>query len=337
MSKSKGSAPTREIISELEYGVWKATVFKVALELDIFTIIAKGNNALHEIADASKCNIRGMSILLNALCPLGFLTKNQDQYYLTSVSETYLVRGKDTFYGDWCLQSQIAWDVRVRAREAVQNGFAIGGDFANVATQDLWLQDYASALVSWPRSIEWASKMWKELGIPERKKQPLHILDAAAGSGIKSYALAQLSTNCHVTVLDFPKMIDLAMRVAKLVNVEKRVTFIAGDILTTDFGNERYDVIVFGAVLYFFDSQQLNNILIRSYNALKPGGVIVINEPAADEERCRNESALLIAFQLLLFLPGSQVRTFSEHKNVLESCGFSKVIQHSERLISARK
>lgn len=337
MNNSKGSPPTRQIISELEYGVWKATVFKVALELDVFKIIAKGNHSIQDIAGASKCNFRGMTILLDALCPLGFLSKNNGQYYLTPVSQTYLVRGKDTFYGDWCLQSQIAWDVRVRAYEAVKNGTAVGGDFANVATEDLWLQDYAAALVTWPRSVEIALKRWEKLGISKDITRPLHILDAAAGSGVKSYALAQIAPDVRVTVLDFPKMINLATRVARLMKVEKQVTFLNGNILTTDFGKEKYDIITFGAVLYFFDSEQLNNILTKSYKALKPEGRIVINEPVADEERCQNETALMVAFQLLLFLPHSQVRTFSEYTKALEVCGFSKITQHNETLISAIK
>ena len=337
MGDYKKIPPTREIISELEYGVWKATVFKVALELDVFTVIAKGNHSLQRIADVSKCSVRGMSILLEALCPIGFLSKIDGQYYLTPVSQTYLVRGKDTFYGDWCLQSQIAWDARVRAAEAVRKGIAVGGDFANVTTEDLWLQDYAAALVTWPRSIEFALKRWEELGISKDIKRPLYILDVAAGAGVKSYALAQIAPDVRVTVLDFPKMINLAIRVARLMKVEKQVTFLPGDILTTDFGKGKYDIITFGSVLYFFDSEQLNNILTKSFNALKPGGMIVISETVADEERCQNEIALMVAFQLLLFLPRSQVRTFSEYTEALELCGFSRVTQHNETLISAVK
>lgn len=39
--------PSLEVIDELEYGVWKATVLQAALELDLFTTIAEGHHTLN--------------------------------------------------------------------------------------------------------------------------------------------------------------------------------------------------------------------------------------------------------------------------------------------------
>jgi hypothetical protein len=90
-------------------------------------------------------------------------------------------------------------------------------------------------------------------------------------------------------------------------------------------------------ILYFFNSDQVRNILQRAYRALKPGGLVVINSGIADEERCQNEYALMVAFQLFIFCPESEVYTFSEYKELLVQAGFSNVIRHSDTLVSARK
>jgi hypothetical protein len=94
----------------------------VALELDLFTAVAAGHRLLEEIVSVTQTGERGMRILLDALCPLGLLSRSGREYLLTPTSDAYLVRGRPTFYGDWCLETQFAWDVRSRAADAVRTG-----------------------------------------------------------------------------------------------------------------------------------------------------------------------------------------------------------------------
>jgi hypothetical protein len=90
-------------------------------------------------------------------------------------------------------------------------------------------------------------------------------------------------------------------------------------------------------ILYFFNPDQVRDILLKAYRALKPQGIVVINSGMADEERCQNEYALLVAFQLFIFCPESEVYTFSEYKELLEQAGFTGVTQHNDTLVSAKK
>ncbi|MBU7018062.1 MAG: hypothetical protein HXS44_11185 [Theionarchaea archaeon] len=110
--ENHNEAPSLDIINDLEYGVWKATALRAALELDVFTVIARGQSDLERIAAATNCSERGMRILLDALCPLGLLSKSHNEYFLTPPSEAFLVCDNPTYYGDWCLKTRIAWDIR---------------------------------------------------------------------------------------------------------------------------------------------------------------------------------------------------------------------------------
>jgi len=337
MNKNRVEPPSLDIVYDLEYEVWKATVLKAALELDVFTTIAEGHRTLKDIVEATQCSERGMRILLNALCPLGLLSKSGGEYRLTPTSEAYFVRGKPTYYGDWCLETQLAWEARRRIAEGVRTGKAVGLDASRPDTEDLWAQDLANALLNWPQRAEKAWGIWETLGISSETKPGLHILDAACGHGVKSFVLAQDDPDASVTALDFPKVLELAAEVAEGMGVAKQLTFLPGDVLTADFGTGQFDIIFFGAILYFFNPEQVRGILQRAHKALKPGGLVVINETIADEERCQNEVALMVAFQLFIFAPQSKVYTFSEYKDLLEKEGFTNVTQHSELLISAVK
>jgi len=337
MKQTRVEPPSLDIIYDLEYGVWKASVLKTALELDLFTQIAKGHRALKDIVKATQCNERGLRILLDALCPLGLLSKSEGEYTLTPTSEAFLVRGKPTFYGDWCLQTQLAWKVRSRAAEAVRTGIAVGGDFSKPDTAEQWAADYAPVLITWPGKAERAKEIWETLGVTRETMPGLHILDAACGPGIKSFVLAQADPSARVTALDFPKMLEVAARVAEAMGVKEQVAFHSGNVLVAEFGADQFDIILFGLILYYFNPEQLRGILRRAYKALRPGGLLVINEYIADEARCQAEIALMVAFQLFLFAPESKVYTFSEYREILEQVGFTNATQHGDALVSARK
>lgn len=329
--------PSLEVIDELEYGVWKATVLQAALELDVFTTIAEGHHTLKEIVAATQCSERGMRILLDALCPLGLLSKSGDDYFLTPTSEAFLVRGKPTYYADFCLKTQLAWEARGRIAEGIKTGMAVGIDTSRPNSGDLWAQNMAPAILTWPQRAEKAGEMWETVGVNKETKPGLHVLDVACGRGVKSLVLAQADPDARVTGLDFEKVLEVTAQVAEAMGVAKQVTLHSGDILTADFGTEEFDIVLFGAILYYFNPKQVVDILRRAHKALKPGGLVVINSAISDEERCETEDALMVAFQLFIFAPESEVYTFSEYKGFLEEVGFTNVVQHSDMLISARK
>ena len=303
----------------------------------VFTTIDKGHRTLNDIVETTQCSERGMRILLDALCPLGLLSKSSGEYASTPTSEAYLVRGKPTFYGDWCLETQLAWEARGRIAEGIRTGKAVGLDASRPNTEDLWAQDLANAILTWPQRAEKVWEIWETLGINKETKPGLHILDVACGHGVKSFVLAQADPDTRVTALDFPKVLELAAKVAEAMGVTKQVSFLPGDIWTANFGAEQFDIVLFGLILYYFQPEQVRDILQRAHRALKPGGLVVIHTAIADEKRCKSEYALTVAFQLFIFAPESEVYTFSEYREILEQAGFTNVTQHSDLLISASK
>lgn len=329
--------PSLAVVDELEYGVWKATVYKTALELDIFSLIAQGHCTLSDIVSTTGWNERGIRTLLDALCPLGLLSKAGDEYLLTPVSDAYLVRGSPTYYGEFSLRTQLAWEIRGRSAEVVRKGIVVGGDFTGFETEGLWAMGRTPTILNWPNMSMKIKEMWETLGVSAATRPGPHILDAACGSGVKSFILALSDPNARVTALDFPKVLEVAIRVAEAMGVSKQVSFLPGNILSADLGFEQFDIILFGAILYYFSFEQRSDILARAFRALKPGGLLVINEAVADEARCQGELALMAAFQLLLFAPQSQVYTFSEYKEILGTAGFAQVEQPNDQLISALK
>jgi C-methyltransferase len=327
-----------DTLNSFEYGALKAAVLNAALELDVFTVIDGGRHGLDEIADSTHADKRGMQILLDALCPLGLLAKSKKGYLLTPTSEAFLVRGKPAYYGTWMLEAGLGWGARGRAAECIRTGKPVGFDASGSEADKIWASDVAPHVLVWSESAERAREMWRTVGVGRQTYPGARILDVACGSGVNGFALAQDDKKARVTSLDLnPKVLDVAARVAKAMGVERQVSLRRANVLDGDLGSEEYDVVLLGRILYYFQPEQVGNILRRAYRALKPGGLVVISSYVADEERCRAETALLVAFQLLIFAPWSRVYTFAEYKEMLDAQGFADVKQYGDALVAARK
>jgi hypothetical protein len=76
-NSNSSSIPTMGAILEADEQGTVVTALKTALELDVFEIVAKGPQSAEEIAGAASCSVRGMSVLLDALCVKGLLDKKK--------------------------------------------------------------------------------------------------------------------------------------------------------------------------------------------------------------------------------------------------------------------
>jgi 2-polyprenyl-3-methyl-5-hydroxy-6-metoxy-1,4-benzoquinol methylase len=334
---SHNRSPSLDIVYDLEYGVWKATALHAALELDVFTIIANGNHNVGLIAGEARCDARGMRTLLDALCSLKLLRKRRGDCFLTAVSENFLVRDKPAYYGEWCLRTQLAFDIRNRVADGIRTGKVVGIDASQPSSGNLWKSDISRALCTWPTEAIQARQMWRTLRITRRSRPSLRILDIACGSGVNSFVLAQADPGAQVTAFDFPNVLKVTRQVAEAMSVAKQVEFQSGDVLTSDFGTDYFDIVLLGKILYYFDVDHATDILRRVHSALKKDGLVVISTYIGDNRSCRDQRALMVALQLFIFAPQSHVYTFSEYRNLLKRAGFVGVSRHTETLITGMK
>src|SRR5512146_344985 len=67
-------------------GYQRAFALKAAVDLDLFTAIGKGSSTASEIGEAFNASERGVRILCEVLVVMGFLTKTESRYALTTDS-----------------------------------------------------------------------------------------------------------------------------------------------------------------------------------------------------------------------------------------------------------
>jgi len=333
MSGPDRPPPSLGVIEEISTLGLKVTVLKTALELDVFTTIASGHQHLEEIARATQCSMRGMRVLLDALCPLGLLSKSASSYALTPTAQAYLVRTAPTCCADIYLT---LFQSRERFADCVRTGKPTI-DLTAPEAGDLWVSYAAPYLLLWPELAEIVRSRWEAVGVTVQAVSGAHVLDVACGSGVKSFVLAQADPTVRVMAVDTPKVLAVTAHIAEAMGVAAQVSYQSGDVLHMDLGREQFDIVLLGNILHFFPASQLQGILGKIHQALRVGGLVVVDDGVLDEERGPAESVLLSAVFLVNSAPHGEFYTFSEYRELLEQAGFTQVTLHGERPVTARK
>ncbi|WP_287395615.1 methyltransferase dimerization domain-containing protein [Mesorhizobium sp.] len=92
--------PSAVPLMALSTGFWAFKTLAAAHELDLFSRLAGGaGTTVAELAEALSLHQRPAEMLLTGCAALGLLEKTGGRYRNTSLSETYLVRGKPYYFG----------------------------------------------------------------------------------------------------------------------------------------------------------------------------------------------------------------------------------------------
>lgn len=314
--------PDPDLIYDLFGGIFKPQFVRLALQLDVFTPLAEPSTT-EQVAKACDCDTTGMKALLDYLCALQLLERNDERYSLTHTAEIFLVRGRKAYAGDMILDytdptmyASILNSIRTGQPRSLDENFV----------QDAWLESYSQTRV--PKSLE----MWRAAGVST--KDSLRILDLACGCAIKSFALAQAAPNVHITCLDSAEVLEVARDLAERMGILARVAFAPGDLFTADFGTGSFDAVLVGQITHYLTSTQNQDLFRRISIALADGGTLIIDCPMSTDKPGESASFLTL---FLWANGGGTAHAFSAYQAWLEATGFRSVSPLSERWLVAKK
>ena len=84
---------------EVSGSYWKSCTLHAGVKLGIFTLIGDRPHTDQEIAEGLGGDLRGVTMLLNALSALGLLTKKENAYANTDASKTFLKKDSPQYLG----------------------------------------------------------------------------------------------------------------------------------------------------------------------------------------------------------------------------------------------
>ena len=257
-------------------------------------------------------------MLVEALAALGSLTYEKGQIGLAPDIEMFLVktapgymgpmtRHLDTVANSWNQLTEIV-KTGVLPRFAIESDHDDGQFFAGFVD--------AGFAMSWPA----AQLVAKTLG------EANDVLDIGAGSGVWGLGFATAYPQCKLVEVDRQAVVDKVGRpFAQRMGVADRVSFKTGNFREVDLGQECFDVALLGHILHSEGMVRSKALLRRIFQALRPGGTLMVAEMIPDDNRNQDTFALSFGLNMLVLTEEGCVFTRSELAAMAREAGFSQV------------
>jgi 2-polyprenyl-3-methyl-5-hydroxy-6-metoxy-1,4-benzoquinol methylase len=314
---------------EMMHAYKLTATLNAGIELGVFDQLATGPASAETVAGPLGLHPRGARVLLNALTALGLLEPAEpDSYRLSALATRFLVRGQPGYLGDMAgvIASSWEWAAMERLADAVRKGGPVVEENAETPEFDYWRTFAASAhAIAGP-----SAKAVADLLLPWAGEQgELRVLDVACGHGLYGFAFAQRLAQARVWSLDWPNVIEVAMRHAARLGVAGQVNALTGDMFSTDLGGP-YDLVLITNVLHHFSVAKAAELLRRAASVTRPGGKVAVVGFVTDAGRSpvADRQAHMFALLMLAWTAEGEVHTADDYVRMLGSAGYTDVTAH---------
>lgn len=297
----------------------QTAAIKAALELDVFSEIAEGNNTADSLAKTTGAAIRGVRILCDYLTVRGHLEKQGDQYRLTPSTAAFLDRNALTWMGDvveYLAAPEMMSLFLSDPAAFIRNGGSIG--LANNAPDHpIWVK-FARAMGQ--SRVPLANKVASELAA----LSPRMVLDVAAGHGMFGIAIARAVTDAQITAIDWKAVLSVARENAEAAGVSERYQTLAGSAFEANWGSG-FDLVLLANFLHQLDRDAVVTLLRKARKSLVTRGRVVAVEFVVNVDRVSPRFPVMFSFQMLGSTPQGEAYTAREFEEMGQAAGFGKV------------
>lgn len=320
---------TPESIMQLGLGFWGSKTLLSAIELGLFTELAKSPLSAAELTARLKLHSRGARDFFDALVALGMLGREGDLYRNTAATDMFLDSSKLSYLGGMLeMANERLYPFWGSLTEGLrtglpQNELKTGGAglFETIYGNPERLRLFLGAMtgLSMGASQAIAQKF------PWKNYHTVVDVGGAQGGLLVQLCLA----HPHLSGINF----DLAVvgpvfeEYAAAHGLKDRLSFQTGN-----FFNEPLpvaDVITMGHILHDWNLDEKGMLLGKAYQALPEGGALIVFEALIDDERRQNAFGLLMSLNMLIETPGGFDYTGKDCSGWMREAGFRETrVEH---------
>jgi O-methyltransferase/methyltransferase family protein len=291
---------TPDHILQVGFGFWASKTLLSAIELEVFTELAKHPLPLDDLQGRLGLHPRSARDFFDALVALGFLERNGGTYRNTPATDMFLDKHKPTYIGgilEMCNHRLYSyWGHLTEALRTghPQNEVREGALplFAALYADPARLKEFLRAMtgLSQPANRAIARQF------PWVKYKTFADIGTAQGDLAVQIALH----NPHLQGIGF----DLA-EVAPIFEeyrtenaLTDRLVFQSGDFFKDPL--PKADVITMGHILHDWNLETKEMLIRKAYEAVPSGGALVAYEAIIDDDRRKNAFGLLMSLNMLI-------------------------------------
>jgi len=313
---------------QLGFGCWASKTLLSAVELGLFTELAKGPLTLDDIRTRLNLHERSVRDFLDALVALGMLRREQGKYSNTPATDLYLDRTKPTYMGGMLEMMSVRlyrfWaDLTEGLKTGMpQNEAKHGGDlFDTLYSDPKRLEQFLSAMTGLSLGIAHAMAgkfPWS---------QYRSFVDVGVAQGGLAVVLAQAHKHLTGVGADLQVVKPIFEKYVASHGLQDRLKF-----AKLDFFNEslpKADVVIMGHILHDWDLPTKKMLIGKAFDALPAGGSYIVFESIIDDERRSNAFGLLMSLNMLIETRGGFDYTGADCAGWMREAGFKETrVEH---------
>lgn len=321
--------PTPEHIMQVGLGFWASKTLLSAVEMEIFTELAKKPEDLETLRGRLGLHPRSARDFLDALVALGFLERVGGKYKNTPSTDLFLDKHKPSYiggilemannrlYGFW---GSLTEAVRTgRPQNEAKSGAA--PIFETLYADPVRLKGFLKAMssISHGANLTIAAKFpWKDYR---------SIVDAGSAQGDMVVQIVKANPHLSGIGFDLPEVGPIFEEYVQENGLSGRVKFAAGSFFTDPI--PKADVVTMGHILHDWDLDTKKVLIAKAYEALPKGGAFLVYETLIDDDRSKNALGLLMSLNMLIETPGGFDYTGADCQGWMKEAGFRETrVEH---------
>jgi SAM-dependent methyltransferase len=323
---SEPASPDR--ILELGLGFWGSKTLLSAVELGVFTELAKQPLDVDTLCGRLGLHPRAARDFFDALVALGMLDRADGRYRNTPAADQFLDRAKPNYVGGILeMANARLYGFWGSLTEALRTG-----EPQNEAKRH---EDFFGTLYADPSRLEGFLKAMTGVSLPAAqaiaRKFPWADRRSFADIGCAEGGVpVQLGlTHPHLTGFGFDLPVVQPHFEAYIAahGLADRVRFRPGDLFRDPLPTA--DVLIMGHILHDWSLEDKRRVLRKAYDALATGGALIVYEAIIDDERRQNAFGLLMSLNMLIETPAGFDFTGADCVGWMRDTGFREArVEH---------
>lgn len=309
-------------IMQIGLGFWASKTLLSAIELGVFTELAKQPRDLAELSGRLGLHPRAAHDFLDALVALQFLERRDGTYFNTPSTDLFLDNRKPSYIGGILEMANHRlypfWGNLTTALTTglPQNEASSGGEdvFAAIYADPERLRGFLKAMtgISHGSNMTIAHKFdWKPYST---------VVDVGAAQGDLISQITLANPHLSGTGMDLPQVGPIFEDYIAENGLAGRVNFHPGSFFEVDI--PKADVVTMGHILHDWNLDIKKMLVRKAYEALPTGGAYVVYESIIDDDRSKNAFGLLASLNMLIETPGGFDYTGADCIGWMQEVGF---------------
>lgn len=323
------SGPTPARILQTGMGFWESKALLSAIEIELFTELAKHPEPLGAVQDRLGLHPRSARDFLDALVAMGFLLRDEDGIYRNSPeTDLFLDKRKPSYIGGILeMANHRLYPYWGHLTEALKTGLPQNEAkhhpdfFAELYADPARLHEFLSAMtgVSRGANIEIAKRLrWQDFRT---------FVDVGTAQGDLAVQIALAHPHLDGTGFDLPQVGPVFEDYVESHGLANRVRFAGGSFFEDAL--PQADVVLMGHILHDWDLEQKRTLIAKAFEALPVGGLFVVYEALIDDRRSSNAFGLLMSLNMLIETPGGFDFTGADCIGWMHDAGFREArVEH---------